>query len=351
MIRMNQTMAEALHEAVNRPLTREEALALLEGVRSWEDALELFQVAARVRDREVGRTVRLMGFISSITPCTTDPPCRYCWRWASPRAFSDWDVLNEKQLAVAARAVEDLGIKRVELGGGTVRREEGGDLTLRAAQVVTGACKMGVWVNNGPSFGVRHVHELKRVGVEGIACNLESISEKVYEMARPGDSLARRKEIVEESDRAGLLIDNTLMVGLGEAWEDKHPYEEWVDFLFWFKRFSGLKILEIHPFRPVPGSPMEGFPAGSAFETAKARAVARLVFRNIDIAGADEPLGAMAGANMVMHAVAVTKKERSRPGVACGPARVREIGDGLVLADSLPVLRRYVEDLGLVLEE
>jgi len=351
VMRMNQTMAEALGEALRRPLTRGEALALLEWVRTWEDALELFRVAATVRDQEVGRTVRLMGFITSITPCTTDPPCRYCWRWASPRAFSDSDVLNEKQLARAARAIEDLGIKRVELGGGTLRGEEGGELTLRAAAAVTGACKMGVWINNGPSFGIQHVHELKQVGVEGIACNLESIRERVYEMARPGDSLARRKEIVEESDRAGLLIDNTLMIGLGEAWEDKHPYREWVDFLFWLKQFPGLKILEIHPFRPVPRSPMEELPAGSPFETAKVRAVARLVFRNIGIAGADEPLGVMAGANMVMHAVAVTKKERSRPGVACGPARVRDIGDGLVLADSLPALRRYVEDLGLVLEE
>lgn len=348
---MNQRMAEVLHEALSRPLTREEALVLLEGVRSWEDALELFRVAATVRDREVGRTIRLMGFIASITSCTTDPCCQYCWRWASARAFSDWDVLSEKQLALAARAIEDLGIRRVELGGGTVRGEEGGPLTLRAAQAVTGTCRMGVWINNGPSFGIQHVHELKQVGVEGIACNLESISEKVYEVARPGDSLARRKEIVEESDRAGLLIDNTLMIGLGEAWEDKHPYEEWVDFLFWFKRFSGLKILEIHPFRPVPGSPMEGFPAGSAFETAKARAVARLVFRNIDISGADEPLGVMSGANVVMHAVAVTKKERLRPGVACGPAKVRDIGDGLALSDSLPALQRYVEDLGFILEE
>jgi len=42
-MRMNQTMAEALGEALRRPLTRGEALALLEGVRTWEDALSSFE--------------------------------------------------------------------------------------------------------------------------------------------------------------------------------------------------------------------------------------------------------------------------------------------------------------------
>lgn len=343
-------LEEILQEAEKREITREEALHLFQEVRGWEQALRLFETASRVRDREVGRKVRFMGFLVSITRCTTEPPCSYCFRWGSPDVFTPKDVLSEQELAAAARAMEQTGIRRVELGGGTLWGEEGSAATLAAVKAMTEASNLGVWVNNGPSFAASDVPRLKELGAEGVACNLETVSERLYEQLRPGDSLQARKEIVEATDKVGLGIDNTLMIGLGEQWEDGHSYQEWVDFLFYFKRFKNFRILEAHPFRPVPGSPVEGYPAGSSFEAAKAKAIARLVFRDIDIAGADEVVGLLAGANQVMHAVSVTRRGRMGPGLAWGRPSTTQIGDDLMLHNYLPAISRYLEEFGMELE-
>jgi len=339
-----------LAEALDRGITREDALYLFQEVRDWEQVLRLFEVASRVRDQEVGRKVRLMGFIASITRCTVYPPCGYCFRWASPEAFTSKDLLSGEELAIAARAVERAGITRVEIAGGTLWGDEGSHATLRTVEVVTEASELKVWINNGPSFTPADPFKFKELGAEGIGCGLETINAHLYRDLRPGDSLQRRKEIVEATEQAGLGIDNTLMIGLGERWEQDHPYGDWVDFLFYFKQFENFRILEAHPFRPQPGSPVEDLPAGSSFEAAKAKAIARLIFRDIDIAGADEVIGIMAGANMIMHAVTVMKKGRGGPGARCGSSGIEQIGDDLVLANYLPAISRYLKELQMELE-
>lgn len=339
-----------LEEAAKRPITKEEALWLFQETRGSERTLKLFETACKVREKETGNKVKLMGFIASITRCTTDPTCKYCFRWANPDVFTDKDVLKEKELAAAARAMEERGIRRVELGGGTLWGEEGTQTTLKALEAVANASKLGIWINNGPSFTPNDVSKFKERGAEGIACNLESISEVVYQKTRPGDSLSARQAIIEATDRAGLGIDNTLMVGLGNWEEEVNSYQDWVDFLFYFKQFKNFRILEVHPFRPVPQSPVENLPAGSSLEAAKAKAIARLVFRNIDIAGADEMVGLMAGANQIMHAVSVTHAGRTRPGISAGKPEVLRINNNLELHNYLPVISRHLKEFGMELE-
>ena len=342
-------LRDVLAAAREREITREEALFLFREVRDWQTTLELFKTACDVRDRAVGRTVKLVGFIASITSCTVDPPCRYCFRWASPNLFTDADLLNREEIARAARAIEETGVKYVEIGGGTQAGTEGSQTTLQAAVVVKEASGLATWVNNGPSFTPADVVKFKELGVEGIACGLETVNPSIFAELRPGDSLKQRQELIHATEAAGLGIDNTLMIGLGESWDGDHPYEDWVDFLFYFKQFRHLRIIEIHPFRPIPGSPVAHLPAGSNFETAKARAIARLIFRDIDIAGADDVAGALAGANMIMHAASVSKRENIGPRTRCGSPRIVELGDGLRLANYVPAISRYLAELELEL--
>ncbi len=74
-----------LEKARYDPPTQEEALQILKKVQRVDDFLELAKVASKVRDDEVGATFKFDGFIGSITPCTTNPPCRYCSRSAGNR--------------------------------------------------------------------------------------------------------------------------------------------------------------------------------------------------------------------------------------------------------------------------
>lgn len=341
---------EVLKNAREDEITREEALYLFQNTQSWDKTLQLFEAANKVRDEEIGRACKLMGFICCITRCTTDPICRYCFRWASEKSFAPEAVLNAEELASAVTAVQERGIKRVELAGGTLRGEEGRTATINAVEVARKASNLELWINNGPSFTEKDVFRFKELGVEGIACNFETINENIFKDIRPGDSFEHRKKIVEATEKAGLGIDNTLMIDLGEQWDRHHPYQDWVDFIFYFKQFNNFRILEVHPFRPIKASPMQDYPQGSSFEAAKTKAIGRLIFRNIDIAGAEDTIGLMAGANLIMHCLPVVRKIRMsmRPGGEL--VKMEEISDTLVFADNLQIVTRQAIELGMEIE-
>ena len=342
-------LEKVLAEAKEREITREEALFLFRKVRSWDQLLELFRVASKVRDEEVGHELKLMGFSCCITRCTTEPKCEYCFRWANEDLFSQKAVIDRGGIELAVRAWEERGIRRAELGGGTLWGEEGRRTTLEAARAACSSGSVDIWINNGPSFLPEDVPTLKEIGVKGIACNLETLNRSLFERLRPGDNYQLRIDIIEASERAGLGIDNTLMIGLGEEGGAEHPYEDWVDFFFYFKRFENVEIIEVHPFRPIDNSPCQSMPPGSDFECEKARAIARLIFRDVNISGGNSLIGLLAGANLATHVLPVTKEFRIwREKVH---VRVDRLDRDLVLVDNLHVVTAAARDLGMEIEQ
>ncbi len=350
---------QVLERAQQAPPSREEALFLLRHADSWDKAARLFAAAAAVRDRHVGRSIKLEGFICCITPCHTDPPCRYCWRSSSLIAkdpFGEGTVLNPHELAEAAAALERVGMKRVELAGGTMRSPEGARRTLQAVRTVRQASALEIWVNNGPSLTCKDdVLALRDAGAFGIACHFETISPKLWQELRPGESLEFRMQVAQWIDEAGVCGNNTLMVGLGQNWGDPPPYEQWVDFLFWLKQLNNFRYLEIGCFRPIPGTQMEDRPPGSVFQQAKLRAVARLLFPDIDISGASTPLGILSGANRWGHStVGIAHRRRAnRCPEARGPlasrplAEHRPLGKNLTISDLSPLARQMISEMGM----
>lgn len=341
---------DILRKAKEEEITKEEALYLFQKTQSWDRTLRLFETANKVRDEAVGRVCKLMGFICCITHCTTDPVCKYCFRWASENSFAPEAVLSAEELANAVSAIEERGIKRVELAGGTLWGEEGTNATINAVEVARKASNLELWINNGPSFTEDDVFKFKDLGVEGIACNFETINGNIFKDLRPGDNLEHRKKIVGATEKVGLGIDNTLMMDLGEQLGQHHTYQDWVDFLFYFKQFNNFRILEAHPFRPIKGSPTQDCLPGSSFEAAKIKAIGRLIFRDIDIAGADDMIGLMAGANLIMHCLPVVKKTRMRMRPGGDYIKMEEISDTLVFADNLPVVTKSAIELGREIE-
>jgi len=339
-----------LKEALKREISPKEALFLFRKTQNWERLLQLFKTACRVRDDEIGRECKLMGFICCITPCNTDPPCKYCFRWANERLFSEEAVLSDDELEIAVKTLEERGLKRVELGGGTLWGEEGRQRTLRAVKVACKSSRLEIWINNGPSYRVEDLPQMKKLGVTGIACNLETINEAVFSKMRPGDNFQLRKAIIEASERLGLQIDNTLMIGLGQQAGQPHPYEDWVNFFYYFKQFKNLRIIEIHPFRPITNSPVQDWPAGSEFESEKARAIARLIFRNIDISGGNYLTGLLAGGNLIMHCLPITKKFRAWREHR-GHVRLVDLSPNLALVDNLQLITRTAREMGMEIEQ
>lgn len=338
-----------LAEAKMREITKKEALFLFRKVQSWDRLLRLFKVANKVRDDEVGPRLKLMGFLCCITRCTTEPKCEYCFRWADEGLFSQEAVIEPEAIKVAVKAWEKRGLKRAELAGGTLWGEEGRRATLEAAKAACSVGSVDIWINNGPSFLPEDVQKLKEVGVAGIACNLETLNKAIFKRLRPGDSYDLRISIIEATKKVGLGIDNTLMIGLGESWGALHPYEDWVDFLFYFKGFKNTRIIEIHPFNPIRNSLCQNMPPGSVLETEKARAIARLVFRDVDISGGNTLLGLLAGANLAMHVFPVTKRFRAWKERV--HVKIETLDGDLVLVDNAYIATAAAKELGMEIEQ
>ena len=251
------------------------------------------------------------------------------------------------------------GLRRVELGGGTYLDDLGKEFTLRRFRLAKkSAPDVGVWPNVGfwideKSFKPEEVEALVGL-VEGVTCNLETLSEEIYRDLRPGLSLRVRKLVIEEADRSGLSTDTTLMIGSGLRRGNPQPYREWVDFLTYVKGLRNFRILEIHPFRPVWKSPTESAPPGSVLETLKVMAVARLMLRDVWLSGAHSVEGLMAGANLIMHAYPITKSFRpwgySSRYSSIFASRIKALVDDAVVVDNLFEVTRAAKGLGLSIE-
>jgi len=338
-------LEKVLHEAVSEPLTQDEALYVLNKVKTIEDFLELAKVASKVRDDEVGAVFKFDGFIGSITPCTTNPPCKYCSRSAGNRPDFAEKPITIEEVEFGAKLIESTGTKRVELGGGTLWNGAGGKV-LEAVKAVKRVSSMDIWINVGPSLSKDDLVKLKDLGVKEVCSSLETINPDVFKDAKPGDSLEARMKLAEEINEVGLGLKSVMMVGLGSG------YEDYVKHIFWFKKFENLSSVSITGLRPIPGTPFQNKPMANPLEVAKVGAVARLVLRDVDVGFGGMmndprmlPLWIMAGANRAIHLGAHIHRAWSTP--IRHPNTVVEKHGEIEFVNMLPLTTRLAKEMGM----
>jgi biotin synthase len=337
-----------LTKALRDEISKSEALYLFKKADRVDRLLELFKSASRVRDDEVGEVFKFDGFIGPITPCTTNPPCKYCVRSARRDAFSD--ILSPEEVALGAKLIEETGTKRVELGGGTLW--SGADeLVLKAVEAVKSATRLEVWVNVGPCLSKRALEVLKNLGVSEVGASLETINERVFKEVKPGDSLQARIEFAKAIKSVGLKLMSVMMVGIGST------YEDYVNHIFYLLKDVGVDHMPITGFNPIPGTPLEANQPAWSYEVAKVVAIARLILRRVDISVGgimNDPqllsLAVMAGANRVIHLGAhVHRADRwshREMHKYYKHVEVRRLGN-LEFVNMLPLTTKIVKDLGM----
>ena len=343
---------EVLETAKEREINREEAMYLFQETRTYDKMLQLFQVACEVRDEEMGRIFQLHGHIASITPCTVNPPCSYCGRSSLSNNDTTWGelfgkelVLTLEEISASAKLIEETGTKAVDVFGGTVA---GGDArrVIRVVKTIKDASDLEIMISAGPSFSRETLIELQKLGVKEVASSFETINERLFKEVKPGDSFEARKKLAETIDNLGLGLYTVLMVGLGGS----YSYEDYADQMFYLKRFENLSCLTIARFNPVPGTPLENHPPPSPLETARTAAIARLVFRDIDIrmGGFDYiylPLSLLSGANRAQAGASISKNGRMIREHLFG-IKTRKIGD-LVFFNPMPATTKFVREAGM----
>ena len=354
-------LEEILENAKEREITREEALYLFRETRTYDKTLQLFQVASEVRDKEAGRVFKLHGRIGSITPCTVKPPCKYCPR-SSPsnisgtKLFNKESVLTLEELSVAAKLIEKTGIKVVDVFGGTMVGSDG-EKVVETVKTIKSASNLDITIHVGPCLSEETLLELKRLGVKEVGSALETTNEKLFREVKPGDSFEARKKLAETIDNIGLGLYTVLMVGL----DGSYSYEDYVDQMFYLKKFENLSCLTVAGFNPIPGTPLENHPHVSPLETARTGAIARLVFRDIDIRIGghflDLPFLILAGANRTLGGASITKgkvEEIVRPskryhGRCLFAIEEKKIND-LQFSYSLPAITKFVREAWMEVE-
>ncbi len=252
------------------------ALTLFYGANRQDRARRLFQAAAQARDTALGRRLTLSAHLHMITQCTLSPACKYCSLSSSiPSVSDERSPLTLREVIAGARFAKKKGAQSIVLVGGT--DPDGSDERLRKLVArVRAVTDLDLAVDVGPSLSERTVRWLGRQSVSPIYCSMETIDEKVFAIAKPGDDLGARRRFMEMVERSGGHLGNVVMNGLGTP-------ESLLRTLLESRRFPHTTHLHISTFHPVRGTPWAWRRAASLRSSLKALAIARLAFPTLQL--------------------------------------------------------------------
>jgi biotin synthase len=154
---------------------------------------------------------------------------------------------------------------------------EGSDERLRMLVArVREVTDLDLAVDVGPSLSEGTVRWLEHQGVSTIYCSMETVDEKAFVAAKPGDDLSARLRFMEMVERSGGHLGNVVMNGLGTT-------EGLLRTILESRRFPHTTHLHISTFHPVPGTPWARRRPASLRSSLKALAIARLAFPKLQL--------------------------------------------------------------------
>jgi len=264
----SRILANALH---GRPPSRKEALQLIR-CRSVEDISSLFKTAAGVNLTHFANQVFLYGFLYFSTHCRR--MCSFCFYRKTnskcPRYRKDPD-----EVAEMARRLEKSGVHLVDLTMGEDPMIYDGkryDLLLNLVKTVRD--RIGISIMVSPGLLPRRVlRSLSSVGADWYALYQETHNRDLFSTLRLGQRYEDRMKAKIEARKEGLLIEEGILLGVGETNEDR------VSSIFAMARLRASQVRAMG-FVSQLGSPMEGHESPPIIDEMKTMAVMRLVHQD-----------------------------------------------------------------------
>jgi methylornithine synthase len=229
----------------------------------------LFAAARAERERIFGDQIFCYGFVYFSTYCRNR--CHFClYRRSNPSA----PRYRKKMESVirAARALEAAGVHLIDLtmGEDTYYLQQDGERLLE----LIGRCREAVALPLMISPGVlspQILVEMARQRVVWYACYQETFNEALFSRLRIGQDFKRRLEAKIQARQSGLLIEEGLLLGVGESPNDM---------LLAVKHMRNLQASQLRAmtFRPQANTPMAGWQVSDVLEELRAIAVFRLIF-------------------------------------------------------------------------
>ncbi len=274
-------------------------------LRAGDEAPLVFAAAREVRARHSGDAVFLYGFVYFSTYCRND--CAFCFY----RADNDASPRYRKSAAEVVAICRDLaasGVVLLDLTMGEDPRilEEPGHATLvELVAAVAEETGTPVMVSPGvlPESSLR---ELGAAGADWYALYQETHTRELYERLRVGQPFEARAEARSAARRAGLLVEDGLLTGIGDTAADR------ADSIV-AMHAAGWEQVRVMTFVPQAGTPFENMrPAGDLDELLTIACLRlampdRFIPASLDvdgIAGLERRL--LAGANVVTSIVPPT---------------------------------------------
>jgi methylornithine synthase len=284
-------------------LCKEDIIFLL-GLKSSEQINKLFATAKSLRHKYFGNKIFLYGFIYASTYCRND--CRFCF-FRRSNSNSQRYRKAKPEIVTAATRLAESGVNLIDLTMGEDPALYNGDgagfdRLIDLIDSVRQATELPVMVSPGV-IPEDILSRLAQTGASWYACYQETHQRELFSRLRPGQDFDVRLATKRKAHQLGLLFEEGLLCGVGEAVDDIARSIEFMQYL----EADQVRVMN---FVPQPGTPMaKRTPADPQRETVIS-AVMRLVFpdrlipASLDVDGLDGLKRRLeAGANVVTSIV------------------------------------------------
>jgi methylornithine synthase len=313
-MRLDKVLEKSIAE---KKLSREEIKFLLE--QSEEEQInKIFEVARNLREKYFSTKVFLYGFVYFSTYCKND--CSFCYFRCSNNQPPRYRKSIE-EIVTTAKKLQDSGIHLIDLTmGEDPYFIEQPQRLVEIVKKVKAETNLPVMVSPGV-VGKDVVKALIEAGADWYALYQETHNRELYAKLRLNQDYDERMEIKSYAKNQGMLLEEGLLVGIGNSVMDT------VDS---FEVMGNLKADQIRTmtFIPQEGTPMAVHSQNSFLSELLNIAVMRLIFpkllipASLDVNGLDgleERLNA--GANVV---TSIIPPDDGFAGVANASADINE---------------------------
>lgn len=332
MVSLETVLGKGLGE---QPLEEPEVASLL-ATPPGKPLSDLFAAARSVRERVFGEQVFVYGFVYFSTYCQNH--CSFCLFQQGNNAAPRYRKSTEAILDVAQElAADEVHLLDLTMGEDPYYLQGDGEKLLETVDRVRDAVTLSLMVSPGVLKPVT-LREMARLGVDWYACYQETFNESLFTRLRIGQDFDRRMAAKIQARQAGLLIEEGLLLGIGESYADS---------ALAVKAMKTLQASQVRAmtFRPQCGTPMADWPPPDPLDELRAIATLRICFpdrlipASLDVDGLQGLRPRLdAGANVVTSVIP------SQHGMA-GVARARlDIESGL---RTVSTVAREIKRLGL----
>jgi methylornithine synthase len=228
-------------------------------LRAGDEAPLVFAAAREARARHSGDAVFLYGFVYFSTYCRNE--CAFCF-YRADNAESPRYRKSADEVVAICRDLAASGVVLLDLTMGedpAIHDEPGHAALLDLVGAVSGETGLPVMVSPGllPEASLRR---LRAAGADWYALYQETHTRELYDRLRVGQPFEERAEARAAARRAGLLVEDGLLTGIGDTAADRARS-------IVAMRAAGWEQVRVMTFVPQAGTPLADVrPAGDADE-------------------------------------------------------------------------------------